>query len=58
MELAMKAVDPYVPSVELLKAMPILSEGPEKAGHILKTWDRAKNACWSDLRDLQPQHYH
>lgn len=58
MESAMKAVDPYVPSVEELKAMPILQEERKKATHILKLWDRAKNFCWSDLKDLQPQHYH
>jgi hypothetical protein len=23
-----------------------------------KLWDRAKNFCWSDLKDKQPQHYH
>ena len=58
MELAMKAVDPYVPSIALLKAMPILDEGKEKGGQILKLWDRAKNSCWSDLKDARPQHYH
>ncbi len=58
MEQAMRAVDPYVPSVEMLKAMPILQEDRKKAGYILKIWDRAKNECWPELRDAQPQHYH
>ena len=58
MELAMKAVDPYVPTVEQLKAMPILQEEATKGTKIVKLWDRAKNSCWSDLKDAQPKHYH
>jgi hypothetical protein len=58
MEQAMRAVDPYVPSVEMLKALPILQEDRATAGRILKQWDRAKNECWPELRDRQPQHYH
>mgnify|MGYP001610667336 CR=1 FL=1 len=49
MELAMKDVDPYLDSMSL----------PEvKRETVLKLWDRAKNSCWSDLKNLQPQHYH
>jgi len=49
METAMKAVDPYIDSMSL----------PEDIRErILKLWDRAKNSCWSDLKDEQPQHYH
>lgn len=24
----------------------------------MKLWERAKNTCWSTLKDNQPQHYH
>lgn len=57
METAMKALDPFVPSLAEMNAHPILSD-PEKGLRALKVWDRAKNQCWSDLKDLQPQHYH
>lgn len=49
MELAMKEVDPYLDSMSLPEA---------RREPILKQWDRAKQSCWSDLKDLQPQHYH
>jgi hypothetical protein len=58
MEQAMKAVNPYVPSVEFLKALPILQEDRATAGRILRLWDRAKNSCWPELRDALPQHFH
>jgi hypothetical protein len=49
MELAMKAVDPYLDNMSL----------PEKERErVLKRWERAKNSCWSDLKDKQIQHYH
>jgi hypothetical protein len=49
MELAMKEVDPYLNSMSLPE---------DKQVRVLKLWDRAKNSCWSDLKGLQPQHYH
>jgi hypothetical protein len=49
MEQAMKAVDPYLDNMSLPE---------DKRARVLKLWDRAKNSCWSDLKDLQPQHYH
>jgi len=49
MELAMKSVDPYLDSMSLPE---------ETRDRTMKLWDRAKNSCWSDLKDLQPQHYH
>lgn len=49
METAMRAVDPYLDNMSL-------PENPRDK--VLKVWDRAKNSCWSDLKDLQPQHYH
>ena len=51
MELAMKAIDPYIKDFTLL-------DNEEKVRRDLKLWDRAKNSCWSDLKNLQPQHYH
>lgn len=49
METAMKAVDPY------LDMMTLPEDTRER---VLKLWGRAKNECWSDLKNLQPQHYH
>jgi len=46
MELAMKALDGSALG-------PSLQEDK-----VFKLWERAKNSCWSDLKDLQPQHYH
>lgn len=51
METAMKAVDPFVQDTDKTRAV-------EEALPIKKVWDRAKNQCWSDLKDRQPQQYH
>jgi hypothetical protein len=58
METAMKALDPFVPSLAEMNAHPILS-APEQGLRALKVWDRAKNSCWSDLKDRpENKHYH
>lgn len=48
METAMKALDPYLDA-------PLPRDIREKT---LKVWERAKNNCWKELRDLQIQHSH
>lgn len=57
MELAMKALDPFVPSLAEMNAHPILND-KERGLRALKAWDRAKKSCWSDLKDLQSKHRH
>jgi hypothetical protein len=56
METAMKEIDPYVTALSAGDLS--LLDGTERMTKTLKVWDRAKNGCWSDLKDLQPQHYH
>ena len=46
MELAMKALDGSALG-------PSLQEDK-----VFKLWERAKQTCWSDLKDTQPKHYH
>jgi len=52
MELAMKGVDPFIqdPSRKTTK---------EEELRIKKVWERAKNTCWTELRNApENQHYH
>jgi hypothetical protein len=57
MELAMKALDPFVPSLEHANMLPILDD-PDRYQSLLKLWTRVKETCWSDLKDAQPKHFH
>lgn len=46
MELAMKAVEADI------------KDGNTPKDSTVKLWNRAKQTCWSDLKDLQEKHYH
>jgi len=57
MERAMKAIDPFVPSLEHANMLPIMDD-PEQYQNLLKLWNRVKQECWSELKDAPSQHYH
>lgn len=46
MELAMKSVDGSALGPNL------------QEDKVVKLWERAKQTCWSEFKDIQPKHYH